>query len=230
MARFGTATTVCETQTPRRSSGGFGKSPPLQTPTTVRLSIQLLHNDQPTASLAVWTYVVPSEAMPCSTLSSSAAKAGSGSASALTAPCPRARAIITSLVTSPYRTKNQAEPLPSSLIFRPQQAVIIFTRAIEASRSHETTNSSKFPWFAVTAPQQSCGASDFFQSTRTSSKTFYDRSHLRAQRSWNPATCSVPPLVRSFECLSHQYCAMTAATRRRTPALPTTFICSSRAL
>ena len=63
MARFGTATTVCETQTPPRSWGGFGKSPPLRTSTIVRLSIQYLHNDQPTTSRAVWTYIVPSEAM-----------------------------------------------------------------------------------------------------------------------------------------------------------------------
>ena len=63
VVRSGAATTVCETQTPPRSWGGFGESPPLQTSTAVRLSVQLLHNDQPTASLAVWTYIVPSETM-----------------------------------------------------------------------------------------------------------------------------------------------------------------------
>ena len=53
MARSGAATTICETQTLPRSWGGFGKSPPLQTSITVRLSMQFVHNDQPTASLAV---------------------------------------------------------------------------------------------------------------------------------------------------------------------------------
>ena len=61
--RSGAATTICETQTPPRSWGGFGGSSPLQTSTAVRLSAQFLHNDQPTASLAVWTYIVPSETM-----------------------------------------------------------------------------------------------------------------------------------------------------------------------
>ena len=63
MVRSGVATTICETQTPPRSWGGFGESPPLQTSTAVRLSVQFLHNNQPPASLAVWTYIVPSEAM-----------------------------------------------------------------------------------------------------------------------------------------------------------------------
>ena len=63
MVRSGAASTICETQTPPRSWGGFGKSPPLQTSTTARLSIQFLHEDKPTASLAVWAYIVPSEAM-----------------------------------------------------------------------------------------------------------------------------------------------------------------------
>ena len=63
MVRSGAATTICETQTPSRSWGGFGESPPLQNSTAVRLSVQFLHNDQPTTSLAVWTYIVPSKAM-----------------------------------------------------------------------------------------------------------------------------------------------------------------------
>ena len=63
MVRSGMATTVCETHTPPRSWGGFGESPPLQTTTAFCLSLQFLHNDQPTASLAVWMYIVPSEAM-----------------------------------------------------------------------------------------------------------------------------------------------------------------------
>ena len=84
---------------------------------------------------------------------SSAATAGCGSASALTAPCLRVRAIIASLVTSLYRTKMQVGPLPSSLIFWPQQAVITsFTQAIEASRSHATTISSKRFFRSIGAP------------------------------------------------------------------------------
>ena len=63
MVRSGAASTICETQTPPRSWGGFGKSPPLQTSATVRLSVQFLHEDEPTASLAVWAYIVPPEAM-----------------------------------------------------------------------------------------------------------------------------------------------------------------------
>ena len=35
----------------------------MQTSTAIRLSVQFLHNDQPTASLAVWTYIILSEAM-----------------------------------------------------------------------------------------------------------------------------------------------------------------------
>ena len=49
MVRSGAATTICETQTPPRSWDGFGKSPPLQTSPTVRLSIRFVHDDQPTA-------------------------------------------------------------------------------------------------------------------------------------------------------------------------------------
>ena len=63
VVQSGAATTVYETQTSPRSWGGFGESLPLHTSTTVRLSVQLLHNNQPTASLAVWTYILPSEAM-----------------------------------------------------------------------------------------------------------------------------------------------------------------------
>ena len=60
MVRSGAATTICETQTPTRSWGGFGKSSPSQTTTTARLSVHFLHNDQQTVSLGVWTYVIPS--------------------------------------------------------------------------------------------------------------------------------------------------------------------------
>ena len=63
MKREGTASAICEQHTPSRSWGGFGKSPPLQTSTTVRLSVQFFHGDRPTASLAAWAYVISEETM-----------------------------------------------------------------------------------------------------------------------------------------------------------------------
>lgn len=57
------AAVVCERRTPPRSWGGIGKSPPLQTDAGVFLSVQFFHNNLPTASLAVWVYVVSPEAM-----------------------------------------------------------------------------------------------------------------------------------------------------------------------
>ena len=63
MVRSCAASTICETRSPPRPWLGSGKFPPLHTSTTVRLNIQLLHEDKPTASRAVWAYIVPSEAM-----------------------------------------------------------------------------------------------------------------------------------------------------------------------
>ena len=62
MKHAGAASAVCKRRTPSRSWGGFGQSPPLQTSTTVRLSVQFVHDDRPTASLVVWAYVIPEEA------------------------------------------------------------------------------------------------------------------------------------------------------------------------
>ena len=61
MNHEGAAPTICQRHTPPRSLGGFGKSSPLQSSAAVRSSVQLFHNDQPPASLAVWACVVPSE-------------------------------------------------------------------------------------------------------------------------------------------------------------------------
>ena len=63
MTHAGAASAICESYTPPRSSGGVGKSPPLQTSAAVHLSMQFFHDDKPTASLAVWAYVVPFEAI-----------------------------------------------------------------------------------------------------------------------------------------------------------------------
>ena len=63
MERAGAASAICERHTPPRSCGGVGKSSPLQTSAAVRYRVQFFQGDQPTASLAVWAYVVPAEAM-----------------------------------------------------------------------------------------------------------------------------------------------------------------------
>ena len=63
MKRAVDASSIYERHPTSRSSGGFGQSPPLQTSTTVRLSVQFFHDDRPTVSLAVWAHVVPEKAM-----------------------------------------------------------------------------------------------------------------------------------------------------------------------
>ena len=63
MKRVGAASAACKRDTPSRSWGGFGKSPPLETSAAVRLSVRFFRDDLPIASLAVWAYVVTSEAM-----------------------------------------------------------------------------------------------------------------------------------------------------------------------
>ena len=125
--------------------------------------------------------------------------AGCGSASALTAPCLGARAMIASLVTSLYRTKIKVEPLPSSLIFGPTGGYHLYAgdRGISLTRDHQVQVS----WFAITTTQLwpaamlwMCSMAQLiFQSRRTSPKTFSNRFHYLAQQSWNPVTCSVPP-------------------------------------
>ena len=152
MVRSGTATTTCETQTPLRSWGGFGELPPLQTFTTVRLSVYFLHNDQPTASPAVWTYIVPSEAMQHAVLLGRDSWMRFSERSYRTfPPRPSDNRVLGNLTLS---HQHSSGAVASPLIFWPQQVVMTsFTQAIEASRSHATTNSSNFPWYAAMAPQ-----------------------------------------------------------------------------
>ena len=167
--------------------GALWSIAPEQSSTAVRWSVPFLHNDQPTASLAVWTYIVPSEAMQHAVLLGRDRWMRFSECSYRTLlPRPSDNRV---LGNSPYRTNIQVEPLLSPLIFRPRPVVVTsFTEAIEASRSHATTNSSQFPWYAVTAPQPwpaailwiCFTAPLIFQPTRTSSKTVYNRSHLPA--------------------------------------------------
>ena len=53
------ASLACESETQPRVWGGFGDHEPLRTTKYVRLSIQFLHGQVPSAKLAVWAYVVP---------------------------------------------------------------------------------------------------------------------------------------------------------------------------
>jgi len=53
----------CITNNTNRSWGGFGQAQPLQTTRKIRLSVQFLHNDAPSASLAVWAHIVPANTM-----------------------------------------------------------------------------------------------------------------------------------------------------------------------
>ena len=51
--------------TPPRWWSGFGSQEPLNTDQQARLTIQFYHNDAPSASLAVWIYIVLNETMRC---------------------------------------------------------------------------------------------------------------------------------------------------------------------
>ena len=53
MKRVGVASATCEQHTLKSSWGAFGKSPPLETAATVRLSVQCFRGNNPTSSLAV---------------------------------------------------------------------------------------------------------------------------------------------------------------------------------
>ena len=63
MLLVGAASAACERPCGPRSWGGFGASVPLRTPTSVRLSVQLFHDNEPTCSLAVWACVFASSVM-----------------------------------------------------------------------------------------------------------------------------------------------------------------------
>ena len=51
--------------TPPRSWSGFGSQEPLISIRQARLTIQFYHNNMPSASLAVWIYIVPNKTMRC---------------------------------------------------------------------------------------------------------------------------------------------------------------------
>ena len=51
--------------TPPRSWSGFGSQEPLNTNQQARLTVQFYHNNTPSASLAVWIYIVPYKTMRC---------------------------------------------------------------------------------------------------------------------------------------------------------------------
>ena len=51
--------------TPPRSWSGFGSQEPLNTNRQARLTVQFYHNNTPSASLAVWIYIVPNKTMRC---------------------------------------------------------------------------------------------------------------------------------------------------------------------
>ena len=63
MLSVGAASAACEWPCNPRSWGGFVESVPLRTSTSIRLSVQFFRNNDPTCSLAVWAYVVPSSVM-----------------------------------------------------------------------------------------------------------------------------------------------------------------------
>ena len=63
MLSVGAASVACERKCSPQSWGGFGKSAPLQTWTSVRLSVQFFRADEPTCSLAVSACVVPPSVM-----------------------------------------------------------------------------------------------------------------------------------------------------------------------
>ena len=51
--------------TPPKSWSGFGSGEPLNTNRQARLTVQFYHNNTPSASLAVWIYIVPNKTMRC---------------------------------------------------------------------------------------------------------------------------------------------------------------------
>ena len=57
------ASVACERNCAPRSWGGFGESAPLQTSTSIRLSVQFFQAGEPTCSLAVWARVASPSVM-----------------------------------------------------------------------------------------------------------------------------------------------------------------------
>ena len=63
MLLVGAASAACERPCNHRSWGGIGESAPLQTSTSIRLSVQFFRDNEPTCSLEVWACVVPPSVM-----------------------------------------------------------------------------------------------------------------------------------------------------------------------
>ena len=150
--RSGAATTICETRAPPRSWGDFGKFLPLQTSTTVRLSIQFLHQDLPTASLAVWAYVVPPEAMQHVVLLSRDSWMRFSERSYRALPSRPSDNLMLGDLTLSYHNLGGAVAFVADFSAHPA-ATTSDTREIEESHFRATTNLFKFFWSAVMVPQ-----------------------------------------------------------------------------
>ena len=68
MVATGTADASCVRSTAPRTWSGFGSRQLLSTHRQTRMTVQFNHNGTPSASLAVWIYIVPNETMRCSLL------------------------------------------------------------------------------------------------------------------------------------------------------------------
>ena len=65
MVATGAADASCVRSTTPRTWSGFGSRQLLSTHRQARMTIQFNHNGSPSASLAVWMYIVPNETMRC---------------------------------------------------------------------------------------------------------------------------------------------------------------------
>ena len=65
MVAMGAADASCVRSTTPRTWSGFGSRQLLSTHQQARMSIQFSHNGSPSASFAVWMYIVPNETMRC---------------------------------------------------------------------------------------------------------------------------------------------------------------------
>ena len=65
MGATGAADASCVRSTTPKTWSGFGSQQLLSTNQQARMTIQLNHNGSPSASLAVWMYIVPNETMRC---------------------------------------------------------------------------------------------------------------------------------------------------------------------
>ena len=151
MKRAGAASAIPERHTPPRSWEGVGQSPPLTTSAAVRCSANFFTNDQPTASLAVWAYMIPSEAMKHDVYSNTTA-----GCSSMIAPTVRwlpARAITMSTEGSRVRSKDYTALHHWFLILRPTLGGFHSMQAIRALHFLATINSPVSRWFVVTVPR-----------------------------------------------------------------------------